>query len=463
MEKLFDIATEPRIKGTEELYFRGGDTENTYFNYISHEKLKRYTDVSRVETKDNFVFVESETVNSVNCAIIFCTYKREKYIKRNVSYLAERINNQSDFSCRIIVVDNAETLLKSDFDSGIVLIGNKNNGGSGGFKRGMEAAAEIGGFTHFILMDDDVEIDFVAIQKMLNFLRFLKPEYKDLAVAGSMLYLDKPTVQFEAGGHFGKDGKQRAFGHFLDLSNADNLALNERENDINYGGWWLMCMPFRCIEEGNFPLPFFLKYDDVEYALRCKLKIITLNGVGVWHEKFEMKYNSSSEYYNIRNYLFLCSLYCDDFSIENAKKIVRKRIKEKTKRQQYKMAEAVRLGYEDFLKGMDWLITLDAEENHRRVCELNYEFISYDKIGSLLGFAPEKDRFYEVPNKKRLLNIKTYLPKKYVFTDHFFDKEIQYFNAKYAVHCNSNTNEGYITKNNKIKEKKKWKRQPLSF
>lgn len=453
MEKLFDFSSEPRLEGTEKLYFRkDGDMADTYFNSIPFDKIKRYTDITKISTIDNSVFVESKTVSPVNCAIIFCTYKREKYIKRNVSYLTERLKGQA-FGCKIIVVDNAQSLTENDFDSEVKLIKNINNGGSGGFKRGMEEAARIGGFTHFILMDDDVEIDFISVQKMLNFLRFVKPEYKDLAIAGSMLYMDKPMIQFEAGGHFSKDGTQTPFEHFLDLSKPESIVTNDRDNDINYGGWWLMCMPFRCIAEGNFPLPFFLKYDDVEYALRCGLKIITLNGVGVWHEKFETKYNSASEYYNIRNYLYLCSMYCDDFSIKKAKKIALKRIKEKRKRQQYKMAEAVRLGYEDFLRGTDFLKALDAEENHKRICKLNYELVSYDEIEKRYGVRPENNRFYPPYGKRQLLNPKTWLPKKVVFTDYFYDSPLQYFGARLAVHCDSERSLGYVTVNKKSRNK----------
>lgn len=449
MLKWFDLALEPRLEGTQDLYFRkteNGLELNTYFNYIPCEKLEKYTRVTSVRMENNSVFVECYNPKHVNCAIIFCTYKREKYVVKNVNYLLKNLKYNSDFSCRIIVVDNARTLSYSDFEGDIALVPNENSGGSGGFKRGMETAAEISGFTHFILMDDDVEIDFVAIQKMLNFLRFLKPEYSDLAISGSMLYMDKPTIQFEAGGYFDKDGSQRSFGHFLDLSKPENLSLNEQENPINYGGWWFMCMPFKLIENGEFPLPFFLKYDDVEYSLRNKLRIITLNGVGVWHEKFEAKYNSSSEYYNTRNYLHLCSLCCENFNYENW---VKKQIRAKKLRQQYKMVEAIKLGYEDFLKGLEWLKNLNAEENHRRVCALNYEFLSYNEIEKVYGVRPEDGKFYPVPGRKALLNPQTWMPKKYTFVDCFFDKPIQYFGAKMSVHCDHEKNCGYVTINKK--------------
>lgn len=233
MLKWFDFARKSRVKGADGLYFLDGKSEGSYFNYIPREKVGKYTNITEISILDNSVFVECENLNTVNCAIIFCTYKREKYIVKNVNYLLENLKKQSDFEWEIIVVDNAKTLSAKAFIGDATLVPNANTGGSGGFKRGMEVAREIGGFTHFVLMDDDVEIEFTAIQKMLNFLRFLKPKFADLCISGSMLYTDKPTVQFEAGGRFERDGSQYGFGHFLDLSKPENLELNERENPIN--------------------------------------------------------------------------------------------------------------------------------------------------------------------------------------------------------------------------------------
>ena len=489
---LFDIPLEPRIEGTEKLYFRkekDGVCFNTFFGAISVGKIKKYTDITALEfdfnAKGNFdvqirteekqiasdsfyehgkisvrlsdipdtskllypvisteniekitVLAECAEIQPVDCAIITCTYRREEQVKKNTAYLSDKTDH------RIIVVDNANTLSQSDFPKEVTLIPNANNGGSGGYKKGMEEACKRG-FTHFLLMDDDVELDHTAVQRAIGFLKCLKPEYKDISISGSMLYTDKPTRQFEAGGHFYEDGTQRGFGHYLDLSQEKALLLNERENDINYGGWWYMLMPSKYAEQGNFPLPFFMKYDDVEYALRCKQKIITLNGVGIWHEKFESKYNSSSEYYNTRNYLFLCSLYCRDFNEQKAKKFAEKQMKAKRKRQQYKMAKAVKRGYEDYLKGLGYLQNLDAEANHREICKLNYEYISYDEIEKRYGVRPEDNRFYPPPDVRP--DIRLLFPKKYIFTDKFFDRPVQYLTAKYAVHCDPDRNCGYVT------------------
>ena len=56
-------------------------------------------------------------------------------------------------------------------------------------------------------------------------------------------------------------------------------------------------------------LPFFIKYDDVEYCIRACKNIVLLNGVGVWHEAFDIKSTSDLEYYHRRNELILASIY----------------------------------------------------------------------------------------------------------------------------------------------------------
>ena len=70
MLKWFDLARDPRIAGTEGLYFLDGKPSG-YFNYIPREKLEKYTRVTDVRVEGNSVFVECENPVPVNCAIIF--------------------------------------------------------------------------------------------------------------------------------------------------------------------------------------------------------------------------------------------------------------------------------------------------------------------------------------------------------------------------------------------------------
>lgn len=396
----------------------------------------------------------SGEVTDTSAALIICTYKREDYLIPNLNYIIDELEKKS-LDIRVIVIDNAKNIAPEKIPDNVILIPNDNTGGSGGFGRGMAAAAEMNRFTHFILMDDDVKLDFVSLQKLLGFLHFRNGKHKDISVSGSMLYINEPNVQFESGGRFSADGSQSGFGHYLDMTAAENLYKNEMPKDMNYGGWWLMCIPMKYVYDGNYPMPFFIKYDDVEYALRCKLEIITLNGVSVWHEPFEWKYNSSSEYYNMRNFLHLRSLTDSGFTKRQAKKIVRKQMLEKYCRQQYKMAEAVRLGYEDFLKGIEYLSQLDPEENHRRICSLNYEMLSSDDLYQKYGIRFSEDkyvksqranyRWYMKPFLYGLLIPGIFCKKDYAVVDAFFDRKEMYFLYKKVFHINRYLNIGYVT------------------
>lgn len=431
--------------------------DNSTLVYLRLRAVEEGAELLRCET-----FYEGVSLcGSPDIALITCTYKREEYIKRNAQYIIEN-TRRNNLPFTLIVVDNGKTIHREDLPEEAVLIPNDNTGGSGGFSKGMQQASAMKRFTHFVNMDDDISLDISSLQKLYILLYFIKPEYADLSVSGAMLYLDKPCIQFEAGGKFNTDnGKQVGYGYLTDLSEKDNIAENEAPRDINYGGWWFMCMPIKYIDQGNLPLPFFIKYDDVEYALRCQLRIITLNGICVWHEKFENKFNSSAVYYNTRNYLHLCSIYCKNFSNGTAKKFLRRNVIEHSCRQQYKMAQAVILGYDHYRLGLDYLYHIDQEATHIAVSKLNYNMFSLDS--EMSGYS--SDLLYENYMQCNSAPYKSYMrffifgqiiprflcKKEMCVIDAFFDRKELYWRRKTALHCNFSLNTGYKTEKSTAK------------
>lgn len=79
-------------------------------------------------------------MNNVRIAINICTYKREQYLTKNVAKLlaSEFFNEGSSFygGLHIFIVDNASEISLDENES-VHLIYNKNNGGAGGFQRGL--------------------------------------------------------------------------------------------------------------------------------------------------------------------------------------------------------------------------------------------------------------------------------------------------------------------------------------
>jgi len=517
MHKLFDLVSVPCVKGTEELYVRkNGDhlSYDTYFNSLPVKKLKKYTTVTelifRIRSsvsgtaeiavldhsgsstaakfavsdevteirigmndipenavllypvfygcvpEDVSVWAEGE-YSDIKPVLIMCTYRRRVQAEANVRYLSEKM---SRISGDIILVDNASEIPEDHFsDSRVTVIHNENTGGSGGFGRGMKEAAQRKGYTHIILMDDDVTVDFAAFEKLTGFLAFLKEDHSSLCISGSMIFSDDPVRQFEAGGFFSETGLQEGYGYRSDLRSVKDILKNEEEKNINYGGWWFMCFPAKYVYEGNFPVPFFLKYDDVEYSLRCRMDIITLNGVGVWHENFGSKYNSVQEYFNTRNYLHLMKMHTDGFDKKAEFRTALRLLTEKLCRHQYKMASAVILGYRDYLKGEEFLKKVDTESKLHELSELNYEMLDDEEI-SAQGAVFDKDLYRKCSSAvfRRYMQpllygylIPPFLCRKLVITDVLSDRKEHYFRAYKVLHYCTDTGKGYMTRRSFIK------------
>ncbi len=496
MEKLFDLAVTPKTDDTKELYFKKEDgfiSYGTYYNSIPLGKLKKYTGIKNLVfsskgdislytekgflTDDNeislddtpdahilYVKLKGDTplpvsvyakgeYRKIKPCFDICTFKREKQVTENINYLTENMDKDTG----IVVVDNAKTLPADSFtDSRVHIIPNENTGGSGGFGKGMRYVAKQEGFTHIILMDDDVSIDIVAVNKLVGFLSFLKPEYEDISVAGSMLNMNRPTIQFEAGGYFSPEGNQTGYGHELDLSKADSLVENEIKKNINYAAWWFLCMPVKYIRAGEFSMPYFIKYDDVEYSLRCKLRLITLNGVGVWHESFEGKYNTNQVYFDVRNYLFLMKKHSPVYSEKWAYNTAHRFIIEKLFRQQYNMAKAVIMAYEDFLKGEEYLTKIDYKEKLAVLKSLSYTMLSDAELKNQYNMEFQEALYKKTTSKtfKRYMQFILYghlLPPVFLgygITDVLGDRKEQYTFVKQMLHYNVNDRMGYVTKRN---------------
>lgn len=87
---------------------------------------------------------------------------------------------------------------------------------------------------------------------------------------------------------------------------------NEEDLPMEYNGWWFCCIPLAEHFRG-FPLPVFIHGDDIEYGLRFNKKIMTMNGIGVWHDAFDNRKASSMEYYDMRNTLITCAIHHPNF------------------------------------------------------------------------------------------------------------------------------------------------------
>lgn len=333
--------------------------------------------------------------NEINCAAVICTYKREDSVKRNLEILS---NCELSHIKKVFVIDNGQTLEKSELENDFVsILPNKNYGGTGGFTRGMIEAYE-GEYSHVLLMDDDIVIFPEALERITAFASYLRPEYKNAHFSTAMLPLSKLYFQHEKGARW-NGRKIESFKQGLDVRKRDSLIENLKEDKVEYGAWWGFFMPLSDVDEFGLPLPFFIKFDDVEYGTRCSknVPIITMNGVCVAHEDFDRKYSAHLDYYSLRNQLIMLACHKKQTRLGCFIRLAKISAKEMFL-YRYETMELVLRAYNDFLKGADFLAKTDEEK-------LNKEIMSMVPSAQQLKDIPEwrdemRDEYF---HKKRSL------------------------------------------------------------
>ena len=239
----------------------------------------------------------------LNIGVSICTFRREEYVKRTISKLQKfSLNNKW---LNTLVVDNGSTLGTYDSES-LKIVYNSNYGGSGGFTRGLIENLEHDLNDYVLLMDDDIDLEISSIERMYSLLCGLKEEYKDSFISGAMLRMNDPCIQHENTAYWGKI-RLHSLGQGWDLSQYNTLLKNEEmfEYQNQYGAWWFCCIPLKRVKEIGFPLPVFIKGDDIEYGIRNNKKVIHMNGIGVWHETFEGKQAAWVNYFAYRNFFII--------------------------------------------------------------------------------------------------------------------------------------------------------------
>ncbi len=306
----------------------------------------------------------------VRIAAVICTYRREAYVYRNLRNVREKILENRDCpACDdidVLVIDNGKTIQPEEHPH-ISIFPNKNCGGSGGFTRGMlEAFQKRDRYSHVLLMDDDISFEPEVLVRTVQFLKAARPTEWPLCIGGQMLLENHPTVQFEAGSSY-LNGRLSPNGHGADLSDRETLLANSQIPSVQYNAWWYCCLPLAAIEKCGFPLPLFIKTDDVEYGLRLQPQVVLLNGIGVWHTAFSDKYSPYLEYYIKRNELIVSAIHGSGAGVfPSLKKLIRTSGRAWLAGEPRVIHFAARACL-DFLRGPDFLLQTDGEALHIRL------------------------------------------------------------------------------------------------
>ncbi len=331
---------------------------------------------------------EGETLKDVELALSTTTCRKEEFIKKNIAKLKiEILDKDDEFSkhFNIHIVDNGRTLKREDFpeDGRIYYHPNKNVGGSGGYARGMiECIHQEKKPTHILLMDDDVMILPDSIFRTYVLLKTVKDKYKNSFISGAMLILEEMNIQHEDIGSVDHIGTfvslKPRFNHFTIWDNLKNEQNYKREN--MYQAWWYCCIPTSAIEKNGLPLPLFIRGDDMEYSLRCKADIMSMNGICIWHMGFYGKYSASMNLYQECRNMLIAQATTGILPKANLVGRIKKYYRDNMLKHDYDAAELLLRAFEDFMKGPKFIMRNEGENIVKENNKLNQKMISLEEL-----------------------------------------------------------------------------------
>ena len=322
---------------------------------------------------------KQKPLKDVKLAIIMPTYKREKYVKNNLSILENELFSDKNYNVDIFVIDNGQTLDIQDTKN-IKIIKSPNYGGAGGFTRGIIEVLDKD-YSHVFLNDDDTLYEVESIKRLINFFKYTK---ENVVVGGGMFNFGNKNILNEQGAFY-IYMRWKLLKHNLNMCLAKNVIKFTIEENTNYFGWWFFACNKNLFNKFGLPLPIFFRGDDQEFGIRIKNKVnfVSLLGVAIWHKEFYKKDMPLVDYYIIRNCLILSILH------EKKSFVLIKNLLETLYKSlltyRYERAKFIIKGIEDFLKGPEFLINTKPDKYHqylqkeqkKKLVDVSSEFVEY--------------------------------------------------------------------------------------
>lgn len=230
------------------------------------------------------------------------TFQREAAVLDTIGrYLAFAERSQISGSIHLTVVDNGCSLTVADTEN-MTVLQNANYGGSGGFARGLLAAQD-GGHTHCLFMDDDATVPFQALERTVMFLAHAKDDR--VAVSGALTSAENPCEIWENGARFDVFCRPEFKG--TDLRRRDEVVEMELGSTLDkpanyYSGWWYFAFP---VSHARYmPFPFFVRGDDIGFCLMNQFRIVPLTGAICFQkEDFSAKESPRTIYLDLRSHV----------------------------------------------------------------------------------------------------------------------------------------------------------------
>lgn len=243
------------------------------------------------------------------------TFNRAPYCLRQLRKIADapELRRQLD---TVYVVDQGNQLVQDEegfadvaasLGDQLTLLRQNNLGGSGGFSRSMYETLEAERSGYVLLLDDDAIFEPESARRALSFANFATTP---TIVGGGMLHLDRRTILYAQGESVdyvnGVPQSSYPMNQDFEEETLRERPLAHLQRPAEYNGWWMCLIPREALESVGLSLPLFLKWDDIEFAIRAGhagFPTVSLFGVAVWHLAWHDKnlLRTWEEYFSHRN------------------------------------------------------------------------------------------------------------------------------------------------------------------
>jgi len=392
-----------------------------------------------------------EISNKIKLGICITTFNRQEAVKSSSSRILSFLK-EDKIDAELIVVDNGKNV-NLEKDDKLILIPNENLGGSGGFARGLYyCKEERKDFTHVLFMDDDASCEVESIFRTYNLLKYSNDE--KLAIAGSMLFKHEPNIQWENGANFNIFCKP--IGSFRNLYDVKSLLENEKDTNFDYGGWWFYAFP---IKFSQYPYPFFVRGDDVNFGLQRQFNQITLNGIATLGDDFFEKESPLTQYLDVRSH-FIHHLQVQHLSNDfiTLMKVFWRFIVKYSLIYKYASANAQLEAIRDVLKGPEFFENnIDMKEvfakirplsEKEKMIPVSLSDYSHFEIGPYVSYS-KLAKFIRIITLNGHLLPKIFFKRKGVILWKSDNRIAAYFRRKKVLIYHPQSKKGFILKHNK--------------
>ena len=290
------------------------------------------------------------TAPPVALAIVITTWQREAVVQQTAARISAFLQNGSLPGAHLYVIDNGQSVRLPPHPD-VTVIPNRNLGGAGGFARGLAAARAAGTFSHVLFMDDDAAFQMENLTRTVALLRHATDPAT--ALAGAMISAARPWELWENGAVF-DEICQSQFKQ-TDLRDTDAVIAMELATPAPkprgfYGGWWYFAFPLAAVRHD--PFPFFVRGDDVTFALSNPFRCVTLNGVMSVQDAFPAKASPQTVYLDTRYHLHV-HIVQPGFRLGafGTIRVALRQVLHSILRMHYETAAAQLLAWEDMLQG----------------------------------------------------------------------------------------------------------------